>query len=256
MGTANKPAPRRNGPARRCGATGLAIYLASVMGGASAAEGPSTGADLGSSPLVLVPLPEPAFPPRYQPLPEPLATAEETPLQVPEQEVLSEASDGPKGAAEPALTVASAEALPATTTNFAVTVTGADSFDWNSITSSTLGAHVASWHSSPGLNNVNPGLYVRLPVGFTAGVVRNSYDRNSTYVAWTVDKSWSLGRQWPLAIGVGLTTGIISGYEKGPPLRPLVAPSFVVNMGKGGIRLAALKGEDATAVHCMFEMTP
>lgn len=79
-----------------------------------------------------------------------------------------------------------------------------------------IGAHLVSAHSSPGLNNTNPGLYVRTESGFTAGAYENSISRTrlsgnngsrrtSTYAGW----SWETdSRNW------AITLGGVTGYGR------------------------------------------
>lgn len=79
-----------------------------------------------------------------------------------------------------------------------------------------IGAHLVSAHSSPGLNNTNPGLYVRSESGFTFGAYENSISRTrfggnngsrriSTYAGW----SWETdSRNW------AITLGGVTGYGR------------------------------------------
>jgi hypothetical protein len=77
-----------------------------------------------------------------------------------------------------------------------------------------LGVHLISAHSAPGLNDDNPGLYVRTNGGLTAGFYENSLSRThvngndgsrrvSRYLGWTWETS---GR------GLALTLGAVDGY--------------------------------------------
>lgn len=73
----------------------------------------------------------------------------------------------------------------------------------------TIGLHLASAHSADGLNSRNPGLYLRMPAGFTAGFYENSLSgtrysgndgsrRYSTYAGWT----WQTNsRIWAVSLG-------------------------------------------------------
>lgn len=73
----------------------------------------------------------------------------------------------------------------------------------------TVGLHLATWHSNNAdghLNNLNPGVYVRTPGGFTLGAYRNSVWRNSVYAGW----SWQCALT--PTVSVGLTAGAVSGY--------------------------------------------
>lgn len=78
-----------------------------------------------------------------------------------------------------------------------------------------LGLHLASWHSAPSLESVNPGLYVRHESGFTAGAFRNSYRRESAYAGWTFETA---DRRF------ALTAGAVTGYPARRVL-PLLVPS-------------------------------
>ena len=80
----------------------------------------------------------------------------------------------------------------------------------------TIGLHLASVHSAPGMNNRNPGLYLRMPSGFTAGFYENSVSKTrfagegsprriSTYAGWTWETS---SRRFAVTIGAA------SGYGR------------------------------------------
>lgn len=91
-----------------------------------------------------------------------------------------------------------------------------------------VGLHVGSYHSKPGYNNVNPGVYFRydnLAVGtyrnsLIPGVHRPGFNTHSAYVVYL----------WQLHQNVELATGIITGYRTSPA--PLVMPNFVFNIHK------------------------
>jgi hypothetical protein len=73
----------------------------------------------------------------------------------------------------------------------------------------TIGLHLASAHSAGRMNSSNPGLYLRLPSGFTAGFYENSLSRTryggnegsrrySAYAGWT----WQTdNRTWAASLG-------------------------------------------------------
>lgn len=88
----------------------------------------------------------------------------------------------------------------------------------------TIGAHLGSWHSEPGYNNTNPGLYLRTAVGWTVGGYRNSVRRNSTYAGWTG------GVEITTSLRAELTLGAITGYPAAAVL-PLAAPSLRIGAG-------------------------
>jgi hypothetical protein len=87
----------------------------------------------------------------------------------------------------------------------------------------TIGAHLGSWHSQPGFNNANPGLFVRAKSGLTAGVYRNSIRRTSTYVGYTA--SWAITPR----VDASVTVGAITGYTVAPVM-PMVVPSLRVGL--------------------------
>lgn len=88
----------------------------------------------------------------------------------------------------------------------------------------TIGAHVGSWHSEPGFNNVNPGAYYRDDSGATIGAYRNSIRRVSTYAGWTWSKPITQGVQ------ASVTAGVITGYDGG--VMPMAIPSLRVEVGE------------------------
>lgn len=53
----------------------------------------------------------------------------------------------------------------------------------------TIGVHAVSYHAPnpAGLNNFNPGLYVKAESGLTVGAFRNSFKELSAYVGYTGD---------------------------------------------------------------------
>lgn len=93
-----------------------------------------------------------------------------------------------------------------------------------------VGLHLGSYHSTPGYNNTNPGVYV-FHNGWTAGTYYNS-ERNQSYYA---------GYTWEYPLGsmvrVGATAGVITGYKRADVL-PMVVPSVAVSI-PGGFGTAA-----------------
>ena len=87
----------------------------------------------------------------------------------------------------------------------------------------TIGAHMGSWHSEPGFNNVNPGAYYRDDSGATVGAYRNSIRRISTYAGWTWSKPITQGVQ------ASVTAGVITGYGG---VMPMAIPSLRVEVGE------------------------
>ena len=83
-----------------------------------------------------------------------------------------------------------------------------------------IGLHLVSLHTAGDLQPVNPGAYVRLEGGLTAGAFRNSYDRDSAYVAQTFETG---DRRF------ALTVGAVTGYPARDVL-PMVVPSVRVGL--------------------------
>ena len=115
----------------------------------------------------------------------------------------------------------------------------------------TIGLHIASWHSQPGMNNVNPGQYYRTDAGWTAGGYCNSESRSERFpdaqqckVAAYAGRSFEVG---PLT----LTAGVITGYTRGTI--PMILPSLKL----GHLRIGFVPKIDPKAgshvVHAMWE---
>lgn len=100
----------------------------------------------------------------------------------------------------------------------------------------TLGAHLLTAHdtssrpaSYPGLNDKNPGVYVRTHDGFTAGMYFNSYARMTRYAGFT----WTQAHVWG---DYSLTAALATGYNG--PVSPMVLPSVRL----GPARLTGVPG--------------
>ncbi len=126
----------------------------------------------------------------------------------------------------------------------------------------TLGLHLGTAHSSPTYTvtgpvldrdtlqpigmytqqrryeSFNPGLYLRLDSGATAGFYRNSYGRWSTYAGWT----------WQTAGDrFALTVGAVTGYPT-RSVSPLIVPSVRFDLaGATSARLSLLPKTPGTA---------
>lgn len=88
----------------------------------------------------------------------------------------------------------------------------------------TVGLHLGSHHlgdQARDWNNANHGVYARWGNGLTVGTLRNSLNRQGTYVAWT----WK--RPVHERVSVAITAGITSGYDR------LVQDNFTGTPGKG-----------------------
>lgn len=103
----------------------------------------------------------------------------------------------------------------------------------------TYGIHLGSWHSSPGYNNSNPGVYVRSGNGLQVGAYYNSYSRPSVYVAKFVELSphvdfmygLATGYPWPVA-PVGALSVHVGNVRVmyAPSLGNKIAESHVVHL--------------------------
>ena len=109
----------------------------------------------------------------------------------------------------------------------------------------TLGLHLGSWHSAPGFNNLNPGLYLRTADGWTLGAYRNSYRVTTAYA----------GRTWETA-GDGLRVSVTAGLATGYAHPWLVAPSASIPLGPVRARVVVIPGVgqgQASAAHVTVE---
>lgn len=113
------------------------------------------------------------------------------------------------------------------------------------------GIHIGSHHfPAYQYNNFNPGLYVRMKSGLTAGAYYNSERRPSAYLGYTHE--W--GR-------FAVTVGAVSGYTLGrgnPRIYPMIVPSVKLGTVENvTFRLAVMpqvsKNMGATALHLMAE---
>lgn len=113
----------------------------------------------------------------------------------------------------------------------------------------TMGLHIASAHEHGGFNGVNPGVYVRLDSGWTAGIYRNSMERTSVYAGFTLETGTR-----PLSAAI--TLGCITGYNAS--VTPLVVPSVAYHFGSNAVRVGFIPrppglGGASSALHLMVE---
>jgi hypothetical protein len=113
----------------------------------------------------------------------------------------------------------------------------------------TVGIHTISAHTNGGMNNVNPGLYIRHG-GVTFGTYRNSHRKQSAYLGYT----WET-EQWH-SMTVAVTAGAITGYPRASVM-PMLVPSVAYHFGQHAVRVGIvpkppIHGSSA-AVHLMFE---
>ncbi len=86
-----------------------------------------------------------------------------------------------------------------------------------------VGLHLASWHSKPGFENVNPGAYVLLPGGAIAGAYRNSHARTSAYAGWMFE------HEFGPALSVAVSLGLVTGYPA-RSVMPALVPSMALRV--------------------------
>lgn len=96
-----------------------------------------------------------------------------------------------------------------------------------SVVPSRVGVHLGSYHTSPGFNNVNPGVYLvwskdEEATGVVVGSYYNSERNQSSYAGY----SWS-HRVSP-TVSVAAIVGVITGYKVGKLL--LVLPSVAYDV--------------------------
>jgi hypothetical protein len=109
-----------------------------------------------------------------------------------------------------------------------------------------IGLHLVSAHSAPGMNDANPGIYVRTAGGATLGTYENSISgtnlngndgrrRTSVYLGWT----WETPSQ-----GLALTLGAVNGYGSDEQRSCVSAPPPPTHppMAKGQVRAQASAG--------------
>ena len=107
----------------------------------------------------------------------------------------------------------------------------------------TIGLHLGSVHESPGFNGFNPGAYVRLDSGVTAGSYFNSIRKQSFYAGYTMNV-WG-----PLDV----TFAGVTGYQDYPIATAI--PSVSVPLWKSvSARLAYVYSPGvSSAIHMTVE---
>ena len=113
----------------------------------------------------------------------------------------------------------------------------------------TVGVHTVSVHEHHGLNNTNPGLYIRYDNGLTGGFYRNSYRRESAYLGHTMEARNG-------SVSAAVTVGAVTGYPAAKVMA-LVVPSVAYHFGDSAVRVGIIprppKTGAAAALHLMFE---
>lgn len=106
----------------------------------------------------------------------------------------------------------------------------------------TVGMDLFSIHDEPGFNGVNPGVYVVMKSGATAGVLRNSESRTSFYAGETVQ----------VAPHLDIVIGAITGYTSHPVV-PFLIPSVKMGPVRMSFLIAKPFGYGADAIHFSIE---
>ena len=117
------------------------------------------------------------------------------------------------------------------------------------VRAATIGLHLGSKHEAQGMNNVNPGVYVRDARGWTAGAYLNSVCRASLYVG----RTWE-SPQWH-GLSAAVTVGAVTGYERS--VTALLVPSVAYSGAIGTVRLGIVPRPPVAggqgALHLMVE---
>lgn len=130
----------------------------------------------------------------------------------------------------------------------------------------SIGLHLGSHHypdPNGRANNVNPGAYIRLENGLTAGFYLNSWRKDTAYIGWTT-------HEW---MRTSITFGIASGYREEMPIA-IAVPTFRLasvravdgrihfadeaKPGVYSVRMALIpkfREDGMTAIHMMIERT-
>lgn len=117
-----------------------------------------------------------------------------------------------------------------------------------------VGAHLATAHSQPGFEGVNPGLYVQAGA-VSGGVYRNSHARTSVWAGYSVhSRRLDLGLVGVRAAG---TVGAVTGYPRAAVM-PMINASLAVDAGGPvAIRFTAIPNplpKGAHALHVSIEV--
>lgn len=112
------------------------------------------------------------------------------------------------------------------------------------LTAVVLGLHLFSFHSAPGFNDVNPGVYAQFDNGVTVGTYFNS-ERRQTFYA---------GKTFNLYGPIDLTVGVITGYSAASVL-PMAVPSARVRLGERvNLRVAYVPKIEKRGAHAVSFM--
>ena len=113
----------------------------------------------------------------------------------------------------------------------------------------TFGIHAASIHEKQGMNNTNPGAYVRFENGATFGTYFNSIRKQSNYIAWSFETE-----QWH-RLSAAITVGAVTGYQA--KLSALIVPSIAYHSNAATVRIGIVPRPPvhggSAALHLMVE---
>lgn len=111
-----------------------------------------------------------------------------------------------------------------------------------------IGLHLVSYHSAPGFNNTNPGIYCRTHDGYVFGTYRNSVRRQTVYAARYFELV-ERGR-----FDAGIVVGLATGYGRPVTPQAMGTMSYAVT-AKDAVRLSfvpSFRGS-AAVVHLAVE---
>ncbi len=116
-----------------------------------------------------------------------------------------------------------------------------------------VGAHLASVHSEPGFNNVNPGAYVRAG-SVAGGAYLNSHKKLSLWAGLTYETPRAA--VGPVNVRGAVTGGLVTGYPRADVL-PMVTGGIVADAGgREAVRLTFIPNplpKGAHALHLSWE---
>ncbi|HEX7765997.1 MAG TPA: hypothetical protein VF443_04750 [Nitrospira sp.] len=107
-----------------------------------------------------------------------------------------------------------------------------------------IGIDIASVHAHPGMNNVNPGLYLHRDDGWSGGFYYNSERHMTGWLGYTIKDE---------ADRFAITLGAASGY-KIAPIIPIVIPSVRIGLtDTTSVRLSLALAKSNPALHLSLE---
>lgn len=113
-----------------------------------------------------------------------------------------------------------------------------------------IGLHLASLHSRPHFNGINPGAFIRTECGLIGGVFYNSVRKPAVYIGYAFD---------PADVPVFATVSLSTGYKgiTGWRITPLAMAGVKYPVGDYTIRLGVVPPwpghGDVAVLHAMIE---